>query len=191
MKIRSFLALDLPEEMKGLVSRTSEEMRKYPLDVRWVPTNGIHLTVIFMGDVPLASLSQIGEGAGSVCCAYGPFQLALAGAGVFPNRKRPRVLWLGLAGELERLSAFREALTKRLIPFGINPEGRDFRPHLTLGRFRGSGSHGGVLDEVLARFKDLKGLPSIHRELHLYKSDLRPQGAVYTKLGSWLLSGQD
>lgn len=189
MKIRSFLALDLPEEMREIISRTLEEMRKTHLDIRWVRPDGIHLTIIFLGDVPLESLPRMGDRMGAVCRAFGPFDLALTGPGVFPNNRRPRVLWLGLDGELQRLTAFKEALEERLMPFGIKPEGRNFRPHLTLGRFRGTGSPGSILEETLARFKDLTSGPCIHRELHLYRSDLRPQGAVYTKLDSWLLSG--
>jgi 2'-5' RNA ligase len=189
MGIRSFLAFDLTDEIRGIVSRTAEAMRRYDLDLRWVNPGGIHLTLVFMGDISPSAIPKIEETVGQVCRGFGPFALALEGAGVFPGRKRPRVLWLGLTGEIRRLSGFRQALHNALMPLGIREEAREFRPHLTLGRFRKGPSPELGLDEALARFGELKGPPWTLRELHLFKSDLKPEGAVYTKLQTWPLSG--
>ena len=111
------------------------------------------------------------------------------GVGFFGGRKRPRVLWAGLSGDVERMSYFRDALQKRLKPFGITPENRKFNPHLTLGRFRKGALGGHLLDETVSRYRGLEGPVFTLKELVLFKSDLNPGGAVYTRLNGWPLSG--
>ncbi|MBW1817269.1 MAG: RNA 2',3'-cyclic phosphodiesterase [Deltaproteobacteria bacterium] len=189
MDIRSFLAFELPTEIKRTVSRISGELRPLPLDIRWVRVDNIHLTVIFMGHLAEGLLKDMGENAAHVCRRYGPFQLALSGVGFFGGRKRPRVLWAGLKGDVERMSYFRDALQKRLRPFGITPEKRRFNPHLTLGRFRKGAEGGHLLDEAVSRYRGLEGPVFTLKELLLFKSDLRPGGAIYTRIDGWPLTG--
>ena len=136
MDIRSFLAFELPPDTRETVARISGELRPLPLDVKWVKVDNIHLTVVFMGNMAEGLIKDIGVAVSHVCGRYGPFQLALNGVGFFGGRNRPRVLWAGLRGDVARMSYFRDALLKRLRPFGMTPENRRFNPHLTLGRFR-------------------------------------------------------
>ena len=155
MEIRSFLAFELPPEIKSVVSHASREMRRSPLDMRWVKVSNIHLTVVFMGNIHSENLKGIEENVERVCQRYGPFDISLKGVGVFAGRGNPRVLWIGLEGELKRMSHFKGALHKHLSPFGIKVEKRFFRPHLTLGRFPKKGRPGPILDELLLKYKDL------------------------------------
>jgi 2'-5' RNA ligase len=189
MKIRSFLAFELPEEFKGIISRASGEMKKSSLDVRWVKVDNIHLTVVFIGDMATEHLDPIGKSVSEVCREHDPFNIAINGAGVFSSRRHPRVLWIGLDGEIDRMAAFRDALQKKLKPFGIKEEKRPFNPHLTLGRFRKGAKSDVHLDNLLLAYKDLTGPTYTLRELALFKSDLKPGGAVYTKLKVWPLGG--
>jgi 2'-5' RNA ligase len=190
MEIRSFLAFELPEEIKSIVSRVSGEMKKSPLDVRWVNVDNIHLTVIFIGNISEDRLADMDRVVRDVCHNYGPFDISLNGAGVFSSRRNPRVLWIGLAGDIERMSHFRNTLQKNLKPFGIKAENRRFNPHLTLGRFRKGAKSGIHLDEILLRYRTLDSPVRSIGKLVLFKSDLKPGGAVYTKLNAWPLTGQ-
>lgn len=189
MGIRSFLAFDLPPQIRQVLGDAFEKVRKTSLDARWVRPEGIHLTVVFMGDVREEDLSPMGEFIGAVCSRYGPFTVALKGMGCFPNSRNPRVLWLGVEGTLERMSRFRDEVQRGLIPFGVQEEKRDFRPHLTLGRFKKPLKKSGDLEKLLSENRGLTSPACSLNELVLFKSDLRPGGAVYTKMRSWVLAG--
>jgi 2'-5' RNA ligase len=191
MEIRSFLAFELPFEIKKMVTLVFEDARRSSLDVRWVRPEGIHLTVVFMGNVKTGDLEQLGNEVGRVCSGFSPFQIALKGIGCFPNFRNPRVIWLGLAGDLDRMSRFRDRLQKQLSPFGVQEEKRSFKPHLTLGRFRRALRDEEALRKLMEKHKDLAGPECTVHELVLFRSDLNPGGAVYTKMLSWPLSGTE
>jgi RNA 2',3'-cyclic 3'-phosphodiesterase len=188
MSIRSFLAFELPPEVKDHVRRISEDLKKSKLDVRWVKPDNIHLTVVFLGDVREGDISAISREVGRVCFGFHPFDFRLKRLGLFPDRKRPRILWAGYEGDVERITSLRDVLHERLIPFEIKEEKRQFKPHLTLGRFRNPGRVDAKLDEILTRHEDLSSPTFQANELIFFKSDLRPQGPEYTKLDSWALS---
>ena len=189
MEIRSFLAFELPEGIKKTVARISGEIRHSSLDARWVKPENIHLTVVFMGNIKSDDLGRLGAEVEDVCSGYGTFDIALKGMGCFPNWHRPRVLWMGLDGNLGRLSQFRDDLQKSLKAFGIKEERRRFKPHLTLARFRSTRKIGSELEEILKAYEALESPSESVRELFLFKSELKTGGAVYTKLKSWPLSG--
>jgi 2'-5' RNA ligase len=189
MGIRSFLAFELPEEIKAIVTRVSGEIRKSSLEVRWVRPEFIHLTVVFMGDIESEQIAPIGESVSAVCSQHSPFTISLKPMGCFPNTRNPRVIWLGIEGDLERMSRFRDDLQHALSPFGIKEEERAFRPHLTLGRFKKPSKRQTELDQLLAKYKELSSPARTLSELVLFRSDLKPGGAVYTKMVSWPLSG--
>jgi len=188
MKIRSFLAFELPDDIKSIVTRVSGEIRKSFLDVRWVRPESIHLTMVFMGDVQSEQIPPMGESLGSVCANHTSFTISLRPMGCFPNIRNPRVIWLGIDGDLERMSRFRDDLQRVLSPFGIKEEERAFRPHLTLGRFKKPAKRQGEIEQMLTKYSDLSSPARILNELFLFRSDLKPGGAVYTRMLSWRLS---
>jgi len=191
MEIRSFLAFELPLDIKREVARVSAEVRASIRGMKWVKVENIHLTVVFTGNIKTEEIKLIGEAIQKVCLKYSPFDIRLKGMGVFPNRRKPRVLWLGLDGDVNRMSLFRDDLQNRLKSFGIKEEKRKFNPHLTLGRFRKPNKRDFPFDELMLKYGDLTSpVCSIH-ELVLFKSDLKPGGAVYTKLEAWPLSGRE
>ena len=189
MEIRSFLAFDLPEGMRDTVSRISSELRPLLPRARWVRTDNIHLTVVFLGQIPESSIEDITGVAKSACDRYGPFDIALKGVGVFSGVRNPRVLWVGLQADLERMSHFRNALQRKLRPFGVPEEKRPFRPHLTLCRFKKGTRGGAPLAKILDAYKDFSGPFYRLRRFFLFKSDLTPTGSIYTELAQWPLSG--
>lgn len=188
--IRSFLAFELPIDIKRAVKLVSGEVGRSLPDLRRVKVDNIHLTVVFIGNIREEDLPPIQLAVERACLRFGPFDVSVSGIGVFPNIRRPRVLWLGLDGEIERLSFLKDELHKQLKPFGLKEEKRRFRPHLTLARFRKPEKGGTDLESILERHKDLSGPVDQIDELILFKSDLRPDGAHYTKLKSWVLRGE-
>jgi 2'-5' RNA ligase len=189
MEIRSFLAFDLPEGMRDTVSRLSAELMPLLPGARWVRAENIHLTIVFLGQVPESSIEDITGLAKSVCDRYGAFDMALKGVGVFSGVHNPRVLWVGLQAHLERMSDFRNALQRKLRPFGVREEKRPFRPHLTLCRFRKGTRGGAPLANILDAYKDFWSPFYTLQRLFLFKSDLTPKGSIYTELAQWPLTG--
>jgi len=188
MEIRSFLAFDLPPEIRKMVAWVSGELRKSSLDVKWVKVENIHLTVVFLGNINEEDIKPIGDVAQEACLRSGPFDLLLTRLGSFPNPRNPRVLWIGLDGDLERMSHFRDDLQKRLKPFGIKEEKRRFKPHLTLGRFRKYKRGDPQLNDLILQYNSLTESVFPLNELCMFRSDLKPGGAEYTKLKAWPLS---
>ncbi len=188
MAIRSFLAFELPGEIREILEGVIEEGRKASIPVRWVRPANIHLTVVFMGNVEASRISPICEAVGRICKAHNPFRIGVKGIGLFGSRRNPRVLWIGLAGDVDRMAGLRDDLQKGLVPFGIKGEERPFRPHLTLGRFRDGAKGDGALDDLLSRYETLTGPDCLLKELTLFRSDLKPGGAVYTRIGAWALT---
>jgi len=187
MAVRSFLAFELPPEIKDQVRQVSEQLKKTNMDVRWVRVDNIHLTVLFMGDVREGDISAIAREIEQVCYGFHPFDIFLKGLGFFPDRRRPRVLWAGYDGDIERMSSLRDVLQERLMPFEIKEDKRQFAPHLTLGRFRNPGKGAPVLDETITRYQGLSSTAFRIHELILFKSELRPQGTQYNSLESWTM----
>lgn len=190
MAIRSFLAFELPVDIKRIIMAVSEDVRQLPLNVRWVNVTNIHLTIVFMGNVQEEQIKPIQDIVKEVCQGYGPFSIGIKGIGLFGSRRNPRVLWIGLDGAIDRMGYFRDDLQKKLRPFGIKEEKRRFRPHLTLGRFRKGARTGTHLDDLLSKYHDLTSPDRTIKELVLFKSDLRQGGAVYSKLKEWPLNGK-
>ncbi len=190
MAIRSFLAFELPVDIKRIIVKVSEDVRQLPLNVRRVNVDNIHITTVFMSDVQEEQIGPIQDVVKDVCQGYGPFSIAIKGIGLFGSRRNPRVLWIGLDGAIDRMACFRDDLQKGLRPFGIKEETRRFKPHLTLGRFRKGAKTGTHLDDLLSKYHDLTSPECIIEELVLFKSDLRPGGAVYSRLNGWPLTGK-
>ena len=190
MEIRSFLAFELPPDLRGIISRVAADAGRFPLDVRWVNPANIHLTALFIGNVPEGRIKPMGRIAAGVCRGHRPFSVSPRGMGLFGSRRHPRVLWIGLEADIDRMSQFRDDLQESLSRFGIKRENRPFNAHLTLGRFRRGRGPSRHMDELLSSGEDLTGPAFILKELVLYKSDLRRGGAVYTRLDAWPL-GED
>ena len=174
--IRTFVAIRLPGEIEESLGKLEEEMQ--PLwperGVRWVQAENIHLTLRFLGDMEEGKVGEIGEGLDEVADGYEVFSLALANSGCFPNERRPRVIWTGVedgGGKLGELQRDVEALVQKL---GWEAEGRDYRPHLTLGRVRQ-----GVRPPKESWLKDPPGLEFRVGAIELIESVLQLGGAEY------------
>lgn len=173
-----FIALELPLGLKEELLLLQERLRSKISGVRWVRTEGIHLTLKFFGDIERGQLEAIEE----VLRRTAPsevFSLFLTGLGVFPNHRMPRVLWVGIQEEEgKELVDFQKRLEEGLEGICFPREGRAFSPHLTLGRVVSRQGLPGV-DQIL-REKVSQDRFRVE-EVNLMRSELKPTGSLYTK----------
>lgn len=134
--MRMFVAIGLPAGVRDRAEEVQRALRPAARGLKWVSAHNFHLTVKFLGEVEpdqLAALQHELEG-----CARGssPFSLEVEGLGAFPNLRRPRVVWLGVKGEVDSLQQLVKRVDKSLRPLGFEPEKGRFTAHLTLARAR-------------------------------------------------------
>jgi 2'-5' RNA ligase len=192
MMIRSFIALDLPASTKKVLEETSQRLRdQVPhSSVRWSRISNLHLTLQFLGNVDETDLPPIKAALAEVGQQHAPFAFAVGGLGCFPKLKSPRVVWVGVQEETGALLALQRDVEKSLVPLGFKPERRAFRPHLTLGRVRRNArpSEQRQLGDVIAR-TEVGELDRVRvRWFRLMRSDLQPDGAIYTPLAVFNLT---
>ncbi len=187
-QVRSFIAVELPQAVKeGLATLQKELKLAGHTAVKWVAPEGIHLTLKFLGNVSTTKISGIVGALERVAAEFSAFRLEISGLGAFPNLKRPRVLWVGVGGQTEKLISLQQLIDKALIPQGFSPEQRPFSPHLTLARLRENAlprdrqSFGELLQKTPFTAKYEIEVDSIS----LMWSQLFPAGAVYTRL-AWI-----
>ena len=188
--IRSFLALDTPEKIREGIGAVQSRLKKIIHgDIRWARPEGIHLTLKFFGNISEDDVVNMSSVVEKIAAGSLPLVLTIGGTGAFPDPHRPRVVYLGMNGDVERLIAFQKELERALETIGFPREERPFRPHLTLGRIkspRGLIGLAGVLEKgesyTVGEFSA--------SGLGLFKSDLTPRGAVYTRLAWYPFAGQ-
>lgn len=174
--IRAFIAVHLPDAVKDALGEVAQALAgRVPHGaVRWVRPQQMHLTLCFLGDTAVDKLPAIMEAMDLAAGKHAPFAMRLEDVGCFPNARRPRVIWVGLAGDIAQLAALKSDLDERLTPFGWPSENKPFRAHLTLGRVKDERGVQGV--EWTA------GVPQLEvpiSAIHLIESQLRPDGSVY------------
>ena len=182
--IRTFVAIELPPAVQQGLLQVQQRLKQGRPPVRWVAPDKIHITLNFLGEIPAEKVPGVGEAAARAAAAAVPFEVDALGIGVFPNPRRPRVVWVGLEGELNALRALQAGLTHELAALGFPPEDRPFSPHLTLGRVR---QHAGPAEvQALGEAVTRVAVPSLGRwqvqEIRVIRSDLRPEGPLYTAL---------
>jgi RNA 2',3'-cyclic 3'-phosphodiesterase len=180
MGLRCFIAIDIPETIKKEIGELFETLIKYDADVKWVTAANLHLTLKFLGDTAETAIPQIQKALSTVVSSYKPFCIKIRGTGVFPNRKYPRVYWIGTegAGILKNL---KEEIENSMIHFGFGKEDRDFNPHLTIGRVRSLKGVINVVNELGAFQGKEFGVMNVD-SIKIMRSELKPKGPEYTCL---------
>ena len=148
--------------------------------VRWVPAENLHLTLKFLGDVEEAQVVSIRSALRKALAGTAGFGVTARGLGVFPDARRPRVLWMGLAApELAQVAG---QVDRALEPLGVERAATRFRPHATIGRWRRPEPPGVSLREELTRWRDREFGEFRMDAVTLFRSTLRPAGATYSPL---------
>jgi len=185
--MRTFIALELSPEIKNELTRLVQRLAPLTRNVRWVRSEGMHLTLKFLGEISETQAGRVAVVLGACCQGKPPIDLSVMGTGWFPaGSKSPRVLWVGLEAGPE-LASLQSGIESALAKEGFPPEGRDFHPHLTLGRVKSP--HG--LQPVLNELEKSKGLEFGRMTIFqviFFQSRLKPDGAEYSVLGRFPLS---
>ena len=144
-RVRCFVAVELPAEARRCIGGLVAGLREAGVrGLRPVNPDGVHLTLKFLGDVSTSTVGDVAAALEGAAAGARPFDLELRGVGGFPDLRRPRVLWVGVGGDLEALQRLYESVESALAPLGFPPEGRAFTPHLTLARLREGDVAGGA-----------------------------------------------
>jgi 2'-5' RNA ligase len=193
-KIRAFIAIPLPDLLLDKLADLQRELERQipPRSVRWVRTEGIHLTLKFLGDTPTEKLPEIKQALAAVARHAPTSSFTVGELGCFPNPRRPRVVWVGVQELTGRLAVLQDAIEEVMAPFGYPPEGRGFTPHLTLGRVQRKAprSDAARVGEVVTgtTVETLAEVPADY--FALIRSVLKPSGAEYTVLEKFVLQGR-
>jgi 2'-5' RNA ligase len=143
------------------------------------------LTLKFLGNVLPEKIVLIRQAMDRAVAGHAAFTLLARGLGCFPNRSRPRVLWMGLEPH-PALAQLQQRLEAELTPWQFASEDRSFRPHLTLARMP-QGLSPTQLGPLLQMYHTHGFGEVAVEQLHLFQSQLHRQGAVYTMLHSVML----
>jgi RNA 2',3'-cyclic 3'-phosphodiesterase len=185
--MRLFVALDIPEEVRATLAAKITQLRQASPKARWVRVAGIHVTLKFIGETAPEKAEAIKTALGSIP-PRDPIAMNFRGLGFFPNERRPRVLWAGLASGPE-LAALAADVESALAALGLPREERAFFPHLTMARFdspRGLDA----LHAAIEKAGPLEFGAVTAQEFHLYQSVLKPGGAEYTRLATFPFAGR-
>jgi 2'-5' RNA ligase len=184
-QIRSFIAIELSEEAKKGLARLRKELEKDEHRfVKWVDPGGIHLTLKFLGNIPAERVAEITGAMEKAAQGISSFHLEISGLGAFPSLRQARVFWVGIGGELDKLSKLQQSIDSALGALGFAREERPFVPHLTLARIRE-----GASPPERRSFGELVGSTTFEDKypveveaVRLMRSQLTPAGAIYTCL---------
>ena len=178
--IRAFVAVDLEPQTVQRIAEAIDRLRPRMPGVRWLPPTNFHLTLKFLGDVDEAKIEPIAAALEREFYPFSCFTINAKGLGVFPDLKRPRILWVGLVGD--ELNVLASKVERILIPFGFAAEKRAFTPHLTVGRWREFKGSSKELGDEIAKWSGHDFGRSNVDEVVLFQSVLKPEGAVYRRL---------
>ena len=179
--IRTFIALELPPSVISLLDKVQEDLKSMQLQAKWVRPENIHLTLKFIGNIDPGDTDKIGGAMMDAVDNFAAIHLVARGVGVFPGIKRPRVIWVGLGGQIQLLFAVQRVLEENLATLGFKKEKRPFKGHLTLGRFKQTVDPN-TIRQIIREYANLYSEEFTARRIILYKSDLKPTGAVYSQL---------
>lgn len=188
--LRTFIAVELPNDIHDSLQKLQNNLKDSMPDVRWTKYGNIHLTLKFLGDIEPSKVDKISVSIQSVANEFFPFTMSLAGIGAFPNSRKPSIVWVGIeegSGEIVQIANRIESSMEKL---GFAKEKRPFKPHLTIGRIREL-KH----PSVMAKSLENNEIGEIGRfrveKLSFIKSQLDPAGSIYTTLSEALLKPEN
>lgn len=192
-EVRAFVAVEIPGEVRNNIAGITDEAR-YALDrtrlkVKWVETENVHLTLKFLGEVGEDRLGEIAGALDSAAAGLKPFSLFATGLGAFPSLSNPRVFWVGVQDEEGACGRLWERIEEAMFRLGFEREQKGFKAHMTVGRVKRPGSVSGV-KELLSSLAGRQAGRFTAGRIKLFKSELRPQGPIYTPLHEIALDGE-
>jgi RNA 2',3'-cyclic 3'-phosphodiesterase len=187
--VRVFVAVDPGAELLAKVGELLREVSPLAPTAKWVDPAGLHITLAFMGEITEERLPLVIAAAGSAAALHKPLALRIEKGSAFGTRRRPRVLTLGVTGEVNALGAIHRDLEQALlVSTGYVPEDRPFEPHLTLARSRDPRGDP-ALDACAQAIRDVDFGETQIAEIIVYQSEITPKGTLYTAIARVPLEG--
>lgn len=181
--IRSFIAIPLTNEIAKSAAKMVHRLKEPSDGIKWVPTDNLHLTLKFLGDVHNTEVPKVCEVVQRICDKLDPFDLDFYGAGGLPSEDRARVIHAGVIDETESLTTLVSQLELQLAKLGFKPEARDYRPHLTLGRAKARRANADVMTRVAQESTTSLG-SMVVEEVQIIASFLDKHGPTYQIMDS-------
>jgi RNA 2',3'-cyclic 3'-phosphodiesterase len=178
--IRTFICLEISDSLKTRIEAMQQQFRSLGGDVAWVKPGNIHLTLKFLGETAADQLILVQQCCTRVAQNFLSFAYEVGGAGCFPSRKNPRILWVGLQNIPESLRRVHSELELTLSKEGFPPDDRPFSPHLTIGRLRTP--RNGERLSISWQEAGFRPEKLLALEIVLMKSELKTGGSIYTPL---------
>lgn len=179
--IRTFIAIEIPDGIKAAMVDVQGALRKTGADVGWTRPEGVHLTLKFLGPVEAAVIPKLSAAVETAIKDEASLTVEVKGTGVFPNARAPRVIWLGLGGDIDAMAELARKVDAACEGLGFKPEDRPFKPHLTLGRVKSSKGSKALMD-ALKSFENVELGGFKAESVSIMKSELKPSDAVYTQI---------
>jgi len=178
--IRAFIAVDLDDPVIEKVCNVVAILKSRITEIRWLRKENLHLTLKFLGNIAESQVEPITAALRHPLGLFSPCTISAKGLGVFPDFRRPKILWVGLTGDqLVQLAA---EIESALMPIGFTPENRAFTPHLTIGRWREGSRPVKNLRQEIDSLNDFEFGACAVRQIVLFQSVLKPEGASYSEL---------
>ena len=204
--MRTFIALELPSHIGQQLEEISNSLQAFlhkqnaPRRLRWSSQSNAHLTLRFLGDTSQTQADKLSTRLQAIITKEQSFELSLGELGCYPNRRRPRVVWVGLQGELSCLQTLQAAIEDAAQQAGFEPEKRPYSPHITLARVR-RGTSSRQLKLISQSLQGTRSgnqppkledntLPFKVNEVVYMKSELRPSGAIHERLQQYRLTSK-
>ena len=179
--IRTFISIDLPEGIKKGISDLQDRLKRDECHIGWVRPEAMHLTLKFLGEIDEKGMPEIEAAIRKATKGFIPFYVRIMGLGVFPNLKKPGIIWLGINEEGDNLLRLQSRIEEEMEKIGHPREERGFKPHLTIGRVRDPSGLKGLIDAIESEKEiELGGFKT--GEVLIMRSDLRPESRIYTRL---------
>lgn len=181
-RLRTFIAVDLGKTIRDRLVQLQEDLGRSATEVKWVEPENLHITLLFLGEVDQREIIDVCRAVEQGAEQVAAFALTVAGAGCFPNPRRPRILWAGVGRGAQEIVTLHDALESPLLELGCyRREERKYTPHITLGRIRGERPVDG-LGQALAAQADWQAGEITVDEVRVMASELTPGGPKYTVL---------
>lgn len=179
--MRTFIAIELPQEIKDSLSKIQEQLKQSGADVKWVLPQNIHLTLKFLGEIDDIKLSKISEILEGTAKDKNPFQVRISSLGAFPKLNFPRVIWIGIDKGDAETREIAGRLEEKIAKIGIPREDRPFSSHITIGRTRSTLNRDKLVGDLGTLASNFGGnnLEFLVTKITLFKSTLTPKGPVY------------
>jgi len=186
-KVRTFIAVELPEDIRERLEVVEKQLKSANADVKWVALQNFHITLKFLGSIDKDELTVVSEAMKRAIEGIPSFEITISHTGAFPRVSKPSVIWVGISDGTAQLKKLAGRLDSELELIGFEREKREFSPHITMGRARSpQGSE--RLRESIEALKDMViGVVPV-REITLMRSDLGPKGSTYIPINKCALS---